>query len=253
MTAAAVGQVAAQGTAGYATAALTLALLSGGILVLMGIMRLGFLANVLSHPVIAGFITASGILIAASQLKHLLGVSAGGHTLPQTLAAIAAGLGDTNPFTLALGLAATAFLFWARRGLRPLLVCWRMPAPVTDILTKAGPVAAVVVSTLVVQLFDLTARGVQVVGQVPQGLPPLTMPDLSPALVGQLLGPALLISVIGFVESISVAQTLAARRRQRIDPDQELLTPCACTSPLTTPASTSPTTSCRSSPSTGTR
>lgn len=73
LTAAAVGQVAEQGTAGYAVAALTLAFLSGGFLVLMGVFRLGFLANFLSHPVIAGFITASGILIAASQLKHILG------------------------------------------------------------------------------------------------------------------------------------------------------------------------------------
>ncbi|MEN8750099.1 SulP family inorganic anion transporter, partial [Marivita sp.] len=79
LTASAVGQVVEAGTAGYAVAALTLALLSGAFLVLLGVLRLGFLANFLSHPVIAGFITASGILIAFSQLKHLLGVSAHGH------------------------------------------------------------------------------------------------------------------------------------------------------------------------------
>ena len=74
MTAAAVGQVADQGTVGYAIAALTLAVMSGAILLAMGLLKLGFLANFLSHPVIAGFITASGILIAVSQLKHILGV-----------------------------------------------------------------------------------------------------------------------------------------------------------------------------------
>lgn len=79
LTASAVGQVAEAGTAGYAVAALTLAFLSGAFLVLLGVLRLGFLANFLSHPVIAGFITASGILIAFSQLKHLLGVSARAH------------------------------------------------------------------------------------------------------------------------------------------------------------------------------
>jgi SulP family sulfate permease len=77
--------VAEQGTAGYAVAALTLAVLSGGILLAMGLLKLGFLANFLSHPVIAGFITASGILIAASQFKHILGIEAHGHTLPEIL------------------------------------------------------------------------------------------------------------------------------------------------------------------------
>ena len=81
LTASAVGQVAEQGTAGYAVAALTLAFLSGGFLLIMGVFRLGFLANFLSHPVIAGFITASGILIATSQLKHILGVTAHGLSL----------------------------------------------------------------------------------------------------------------------------------------------------------------------------
>ena len=85
MTAAAVGQVAEQGTIGYGVAALTLAVMSGVILLAMGLLKLGFLANFLSHPVIAGFITAAGILIAASQLKHILGVSGSGHTLPEML------------------------------------------------------------------------------------------------------------------------------------------------------------------------
>ena len=223
MTAAAVGQVAQQGTAGYAAAALTLALLSGGMLVLMGVLRLGFVANFLSHPVIAGFITASGILIATSQLKHILGVPAEGHTLPQMLAALWAHLGQTNPITLVIGVLATGFLFWVRTNLKPFLRGLGTPPLLADILTKAGPVAAVVTTTLAVWALGLAERGVKIVGAVPQSLPPLTMPALSPDLVGQLLLPALLISVIGFVESISVAQTLAAKKRQRIDPDQELI------------------------------
>jgi len=223
MTAAAVGEVAAQGTAGYAAAALTLALLSGGILVLLGLLRLGFIANFLSHPVIAGFITASGILIATSQLRHILGVPAGGQTLPEMLAALWAHLGETSGITLLIGLAATGFLFWVRRGLKPALKRIGTPPQLADILAKAGPVAAVVATTLAVWGFDLSERGVRIVGTVPQGLPPMTMPALSPDLIGSLLLPAILISVIGFVESVSVAQTLAAKRRQRIDPDQELI------------------------------
>ena len=223
LTAAAVGQVAQQGTAGYATAALTLAFLSGAFLLLMGVLRLGFMANLLSHPVIAGFITASGILIATSQVKHILGIRADGDTLPEMLTSIWAHLGQTNLPTLLIGLGAMGFLFWVRKGLRPLLVRLGLPARLADLLAKAGPVAAVAVTTLLVWGLDLSAQGVSIVGTVPQSLPPLTLPDLSPDLIRALAVPAILISVIGFVESVSVAQTLAAKKRQRIDPDQELI------------------------------
>jgi SulP family sulfate permease len=223
LTATAIGQVAEQGTAGYAVAALTLAFLSGGILMLMGIFRLGFLANFLSHPVIAGFITASGILIATSQLKHILGIDAQGHTLPEMATSLMAHLPGTNWIALAIGLAATGFLFWARRSLKSALRRLGTPVLLTDILTKAGPVAAVVATTLAVWAFGLADHGVRIVGEVPQSLPPLTLPDFTPDLVSALFLPALLISVIGFVESVSVAQTLAAKKRERIDPNQELI------------------------------
>ncbi len=223
LTASALAQVAEQGTAGYAVAALTLAFLSGGFLVLMGVLRLGFLANFLSHPVIAGFITASGILIATSQLKHILGVSAGGHTLPEMLASIFARLDQINPITLVIGVLATGFLFWVRKRLKPALRSLGAGPLLADVLTKAGPVAAVVATTLAVWGFGLDDRGVRIVGSVPQSLPPLTLPDFAPDLLSALLLPAILISIIGFVESVSVAQTLAARKRQRIDPDQELI------------------------------
>jgi len=224
MTAAAVGQVAEQGTAGYAVAALTLALLSGGILLAMGVFRLGFLANFLSHPVIAGFITASGVIIAASQLKHILGVDASGHNLFELLVSLIEHLPETNFITLIIGVAATAFLFWVRKGLKPLLISKGVKPRLADIAQKAGPVGAVVVTTLAVWIFGLSNwAGVSIVGEVPQSLPPFTMPDLSLDLVSALFIPALLISIIGFVESISVAQTLAAKKRQRIDPDQELI------------------------------
>ena len=223
LTASAIGQVAEQGTAGYAVAALTLAFLSGGFLLLLGVFRLGFLANFLSHPVIAGFITASGILIATSQLKHVLGVSADGHTLPQMLASIGSQLDQINWITVGIGITATVFLFWVRKNLKPLLKRTGLSPLMSDILTKAGPVAAVVATTVAVWALDLSNKGVKIVGDVPQSLPPLTMPNMSPDLISTLLVPAILISIIGFVESISVAQTLAAKRRQRIDPDQELI------------------------------
>lgn len=223
MTAAAIGNIAEQGTMGYAGAALTLAALSGAILLAMGLLKLGFLANFLSHPVIAGFITASGILIATSQIKHVLGISAGGDTLPDMLIQLAENLSATNWITLIIGASATAFLFWVRKGLKPLLRRIGLSPRLADMVTKAGPVLAVVVTTVAVWGLGLDGRGVRIVGVVPQGLPPLTLPSFSTDLIGLLLLPALLISVIGFVESVSVAQTLAAKKRQRIDPNQELI------------------------------
>ena len=223
MTAAAIGKIAEPGSADYVTAALTLAMLSGAFLLLLGFFRLGFLANFLSHPVIAGFISASGIIIAASQLKHILGTDATGHNLWELLLSLLTGLHETNLFTLAIGVAAAGFLFWARRGLKPLLMRAGLGRRPADLIAKAGPIAAVGLSTFAVWGLGLAERGVQVVGSVPQGLPPLTVPSFSASLWGELMAAAVLISVIGFVESVSVAQTLAARRRQRIDPDQELI------------------------------
>lgn len=223
MTAAAVGQVADAGTMGYMVAAGMLAFLSGVFLLVMGVFRLGFLANFLSHPVISGFITASGIIIAASQLKHVLGVQAQGHNLFDLVLSFGAHLYEIHPETLIIGASAAGFLFWVRSGLKPLLKRMGVPARAADIVTKAGPVFAVAASIAAVIGLDLGARGVALVGAVPQGLPPLTVPRFSLDLVTSLGAAAVLISIIGFVESVSVAQTLAAKKRQRIDPDQELV------------------------------
>jgi SulP family sulfate permease len=92
-----------------------------------------------------------------------------------------------------------------------------------ELLARAGPVLAIVATTLAALALDLEARGVRIVGDIPQGFPPLTLPVLDPGLWLHLAAPALFISIIGFVESVSVAKTLAAKRRQRIRPDQELI------------------------------
>jgi len=223
MTASAVGELAEQGTPEYLGAAIALAFISGLMLMVMGFLRLGFLANLLSHPVISGFITASGILIAASQLKHILGVPAHGHTLYDILLSIAAHLADINWITLVIGSGAAAFLFWVRKGLKPVLIGFGIKPFLADILTKAGPVAAVAVTTGAAALFNLGAEGVRLVGDIPSGLPMPQLPPFDSTLWLELAAPALLISVIGFVESVSVAQTLAAKKRQRIEPDQELI------------------------------
>ncbi len=223
MTAAALGEVAESGTADYATAALTLAALSGGMLLVMGLLRMGFIANFLSHPVIAGFITASGIMIAAGQLGPLLGIKMGGASLPELLDGAWENWATVNWRTALIGGLCLAFLYWVRRKMKPTLRALGVGPVLADVLTKAGPVLAVAVSTLAVWALGWVDAGVAVVGHIPSSLPPVTLPGFSAELVGQLALPALLISVVGFVESVSVAQTLAARKRQRIRPDQELI------------------------------
>ncbi|WP_422040741.1 SulP family inorganic anion transporter [Roseibium sp.] len=223
MTASAVGEFAQQGTPEYLGAAIVLAFLSGLMLIAMGLLRLGFLANLLSHPVISGFITASGLLIAASQLKHVLGVPSHGHTLTEILLSLAQHLDAVNWITVFIGATVTAFLFWVRKGLKATLLGLGLAPFLSDILTKAGPVAAVVATTVLSNTLQLSDRGVRVVGDIPSGLPVPQLPGFDSELWLALAGPALLISVIGFVESVSVAQTLAAKKRQRIEPDQELI------------------------------
>jgi SulP family sulfate permease len=223
MTASAVGGVAAAGTPEYAAAAVALALLSGLLLIALGVLRLGFLANFLSHPVIAGFISASGILIAASQLKDLLGIKGGGQTLIELGHALLPRLTEANLATAAVGFGTLAFLFWVRRSLKPLLARLGITGRSADLAARLGPVVAVAAGILASWGFDLAGRGVAVVGAVPAGLPPFALPPLDPALWLDLAGAAALISIVGFVESVSVAQTLAAKRRERIEPDQELV------------------------------
>ncbi len=223
MTLAAAGNIGAPASAEFIAAAIILALLSGLILLSMGILRLGFLANLLSHPVVSGFITASGIIIATSQLKSIFGISAQGSAMPELLSSLAGNISTLNLPTLAIGLASITFLFWVRKGLKTVLIGLGLPIRPADLIAKAGPIFAVAFSTFAVIFFDLEAKGVRVVGEIPQTLPSITMPLFDSALWQALLIPALLISIIGFVESVSVAQTLAAKRRQYINPDQELI------------------------------
>ena len=223
MTAAAVSEIAAPGSPEYVAAALLLALLSGLFLLGLGIARLGAIANLLSHPVISGFISASAVLIAVSQLKHILGIGVSGHTLAEMVPQVVEHLAELNVPTLIIGGLAVAFLFWVRTKFKPLMVRAGLSPRLADFVSKAGPVAAMLVGVLVVMVFGLDAAGVRIVGAIPGGLPPLTLPHVDAELWLDLLPAAVLIGLVGFVESVSVAETLAAKRRQRIDPNQELV------------------------------
>ena len=223
LTASAVGRVADAGTADYASAAVAMACLSGIMLAAMGLFRLGSLSNLLSHPVVSGFITASGIIIALSQLRHILGIEGHGETLPALTGTLLAHAAEVNAPTLITGAGALLFLFWARRGLAPLLGRAGVPPAAAAVLARAGPVLVIVATIALSYAGGFEARGVAIGGTVPSGLPAFSTPVFSLTLWSELAVPALLISLIGFVESVSVGRTLAARRRQTVDANQELL------------------------------
>ncbi len=212
MTASALQPLAMPGSPEYVALAVALALLSGLMLLAFGLLRLGFLAHLLSHPVISGFITGSALLIAIGQARHLLGVQAGGNNAIEQLWSLLQALPGVQPVTAAIGLGSVALLLLARRALGQRLA------------GKLAPMAVVVAATVAVALWQLDqTAGVRVVGAVPAGLPTLGLswPGWHNTLALAL--PALLISLVGFVESVSVAQSLALRRRERILPDKELL------------------------------
>ncbi|RKQ96264.1 SulP family sulfate permease [Kushneria sinocarnis] len=223
MTAAALGRVAEQGFTDPITAALGLALLSGSILLVMGLCRLGFLVNFLSRPVMTGFVSASGILIAGSQLRHLLGIDLTGATLPALLKQLPAALGGFSPATLAIGGGSLLLLWSVRRwGGRGLQRCGISPRPAA-MLTRLAPIVIIALAAVIAGSAGWLGNRVAVIGEVPAGLPPLTLPQWQPELWQSLLWPAVLISIVGYVESVSVAQALAVRRGERLDPDQELI------------------------------
>ena len=203
------------------TAALTIALLCGAILVAMGIARLGVIANFLSHPVLSGFTSAAAIIIVFSQLPGLTGA----HWPP--LAAFAADPGAglhsisaVHPAAFSIGLGSVALLLFAARPLQRLLQGLGVSLVSALLLSRTAPLLVVVTGALAAASIN---SGVSVVGEIPRGLPALTLALPAPGSISSLAVSALLISLVAYVESLSIAKVLANRRRQRIDPNQELI------------------------------
>jgi SulP family sulfate permease len=224
MTASALTPLAAAGSADYIALGVVLAVLSGLMLFVAGLLRLGFLAYFLSHPVISGFISGSAVLITIGQLKSLLGVPLPSGSAIETLTALAHSLEQIKPATATIGSAAVVFLVFARKQLGPLLKKAGLPPKLADLSTRLAPMGAVIVATAYVATSGIDrSGGVSIVGAVPTGLPSLGLPAIEWQQLQALWLPALLISLVGFVESVSVAQSLALKRGQRIQPDRELL------------------------------
>ncbi len=184
-----------------------LGVMVGALCLLGGLLRLGFVANFLSKPVIVGFMHGIGVVILVSQLPKVLGLKGQGETSLEQLVALVPQLGGIHGLSLAIGAGSFAVILLCKR------YAPRIP----------GAVVALVASTLAVVWFDLEARGIAVIGQIPSGLPSLTWPVLSLADFDLLLPVAVAAALLSFSDTMVTARAFAARSRARIDADQELL------------------------------
>ena len=208
LVASGIGAMGPASTAETVALAVLLAAMVGAIQLAMGIGRLGFLVNFLSHPVVSGFTSAAALIIGLSQLKHLLGLEIPRSHHVHTIILSALGqLDRVQPITLGIGVAAMASLMLLRR--------WRPTFP--------GALAVVVLGTAAVALFGLDSKGVDIVGTVPQGLPGVALPAFSLAAMKELWPIALTISLVGFMESISVAKAFARKHHYQVDANRELV------------------------------
>ncbi len=229
LTGEAIASAGQSGDLEAAQVALVLALLVGAALLLMGLLRLGFLVNFISDPVLSGFTSAAAVLIATSQLRTLLGVDAErGDGFVGTLGNIWGALGTINWVTLLLGASLIALLILAKAPLQKLLERTSLSERLRLVVRQSVPLLLVVASTLATWGFALNERaGVAIVGELAGGLPPLTLqvfgPLFQPALWLSLLPSALVIAAVLFVTGVAVATSLAGQRRQHIDPDQEAI------------------------------
>lgn len=209
LTATGVGAIAEMGSDTFLSLAIVLSLLVGAIQLALGVFRLGFLVNLLSHPVISGFTSAAALIIGLSQLKHLLGINLKrSHHIHEILLAAFERVSEINLYTFAIGLAGIVLIIGAKK------------------INKAipSPLLAVVFGILAVILLGLENEGVKIVGEIPGGLPGLVMPAFSWEQMMALVPTALTISLVGFMESIAVAKAVQKKHRNyEVVPNQELI------------------------------
>jgi high affinity sulfate transporter 1 len=207
MAATAVAPLAAGDPGRYAALAATLAIVTGLWCLIGRLGRLGFLANLLSKPVLVGYMAGVAITMMTGQLTKVTGVPTDGDTPAAEVHSFLTGLSAFESGTFVLAAAVVAFLF--------AMQVWFPKLP--------GPLLAVLASTAVVAMFDLDASGISVVGEVPQGLPVPGLPDVTWSEVASLLAPAVGIAVVGYSDNVLTARSFANRGGYRIDANQELL------------------------------
>ena len=203
-----VSQFAEPGTERFIHMAILTALGVGLVQLLMGLFRMGFIVNFLSHPVLSGFISAAAIIIASSQIKSLLGIDMPrSGSLIETLHAAFSSLGTMNPITAALGLGSMILII----GLKQ----WRKSFP--------GALTVVVLGILAAFLCNLDERGVSVVGSIPSGLPGFSASFIHMEDMALLMPVILVIALVSYLESIAVAKTIASKRGYELDSNKELI------------------------------
>ncbi len=223
MVAAALAPYAGDDSAKYFTGALILSALSGLIMLVMGMLRLGWLTNFISHPVLTGFTTGAAIFIVGTQLAALTGIAVPrGSSFVELLQTLITDISELNPATAIFGMVAIILLALARTPLVNFLSARGVKKLTATILGRTAPLLIVIVAILLATALGAKQTyNIAVVGTVPQGLPSLSFEFLQASGWFELLPSAVMIAVIAYVESISVAKALAFRRREKIDPDQE--------------------------------
>ncbi len=204
-----------------------MALCSGILLISFGLLRLGFLSHFISFPVVTGFISASALVIASSQISNLFGIpkSESGHFF-QSMYAFISQITLLNPITSLLGISMLLMLKYLPKLLKNSILKYSKQPLLADIISKSTPLFAIILSIFISLKFNFEQQGVALVGTIPTGFPTIGLPDFNQLnwhnhLWQKLLTSAALISLIGFVSSLSAAQTFAAKQRQRIAPNQE--------------------------------
>ena len=199
----------------YAAYASLLAFLVGIFQFALGALKLGFVINFLSHPVVVGFTNAAAIIIGTSQLNKVFGVSKGEgeHTYEQVWGTITNAAVDTHMVTLLIAILAFVIMIGVKK------YAPKLP----------GVLIAVAVTTIIAWLINFGGSveaggyGGAIVGAIPEGLPPLVVPMLDFSVINQMIVVAITIGLIGFMEAISIAKAMAAQTKQRLDADQELM------------------------------
>lgn len=203
-----VGEIAEVGSDRFIQLAIMTAMGVGVFQLLMGVFRMGFLVNFLSHPVLSGFTSAAALIIGASQFKNLLGID-----LPRTnyvheiLMGVFEKAANIDPHTAAIGIGSIVLIVLIR--------LWKPTFP--------SALVVVVLGTVVTAVFGLNQQGVAIVGDIPQGLPSFEMMSFSMSDFQQLLPTILVISLVGYMESIAVAKAIANKHGYKVDPNQELV------------------------------
>ncbi len=204
--------------------AAALAVMTGGILIILSFLRAGLIMNFVSRPVVSAYVSGSAILIIMSQIQHILGISSEGGTSFALLRSLLSNVGNSNSVVLLIGLGTILFLMLSNRYLAYGLLLMGLKAKRAKLVARMTPIVAVIISIILSQGFNISERfGVRTVGNIPEGLPFLSWPSMTMGHYESLLIFAGVIALVAFVDSMSIAQAFAARTRTRIDANKELL------------------------------